>query len=416
MKITILFLTILFSVSSFSQKLSIVKASSKNVKIRDGANFKENFWVIFPETKPDIYWVDFPRKDHKVTFITDQDSISFDVKYGNHYDFIILLNGKDSCHTRISANPPKNIKPIRSVPIDSIPFTMNDNRIYLKGKINGSKDLNFQFDLGAGGVGQVLINHKSVKKVQLSFDKATTLVNSDGANQVRMSSINTLTLGKSEWQDIEIVETKNMENYEDVLLGNGLFLEKYLEVDYDKKMLIIHGKMPPIGDTYKKYPIQMNQNVCPEIEVTFEIEGKKYRDWFIYDTGNTGNGILNNTFLTKNNLFHKFSKIIALGDRAIARMPLLHFGDYTFSDGLIVLERNNNIGSSSGGGLLGNKLLKKFNFILDNHQGYIYLKPNFFFAEKNAELSNIVFVAVIVFVAFFIMMIYFLKSYKKRNL
>jgi hypothetical protein len=92
-----------------------------------------------------------------------------------------------------------------------------------------------------------------------------------------------------------------------------------------------------------------------------------------------GNGIVNNDFLTKHQLYSKFSKILVIGNRAIASIPIIHFADYTFSDGLIVLERNKQpSGSGYNGGVLGNKLLKKFNFILDSQQGVIYLKPSFF--------------------------------------
>ncbi len=418
MKTLLTYLTIIFSIfesHSYAQQIPIIKATSKNVKIRDGAVFKENFWVIFPETKPDIYWVDFPKKEHKVTFITDKDSISFDVKYGHYYDFIVLLNEKDSCYTRISGTYPKTITPIRSVPIDSIPFTIIDNRIYVKGKINGSENLTFQFDLGAVGVVLVFINHISIKKVNLNFDKTTTLSNNDGINQVRMSSVNTLILGKSEWQSIEIVETKNMKSYEDVLFGNGLFLDKYIEVDYDKKMLIIHDKMPLIDEMHKKYPIRMSQGVCPEIEATFEIERKKYTEWFGFDTGNTGNGILNYGFLIKYDIYDKFSKIMVLGDRAIARIPQIHFADYTFSEGLIVLERNNEITSlGSGGGVLGNKLLKKFNFILDSQQGFMYLKPNFFFAEQDTELRDISLIAIGGVGVILTMLLYLIRWCKRK--
>ena len=52
------------------------------------------------------------------------------------YDFIVLLNGKDSCHTRIAANytgiaRPKQIKIQASG--DTIPFFMRDSRLYLMG-------------------------------------------------------------------------------------------------------------------------------------------------------------------------------------------------------------------------------------------------------------------------------------------
>jgi Aspartyl protease len=381
---SIAILLLLIGNTVFAQNLPVIRASSKNVKIRDGANFKENFWVIFPETKPDIYYVDIPRKEQKVTFITDKDSISFEVKFGKTYDFIILLNGKDSCYTRISATFPKTVKLNSTTVSDTIPFTMRDNRIYVKGKINGSEDLMFQFDLGASGLGMGFINHRSAKKVKMNFDKTTNLINSDGANQTRLSSSNEINIGNTKWQNIEFVETKNMKNYEDGIFGNGLFLDKYIEVDYDKKMLIIHDKMPVIDEKFKKYSLLLDNGIRPVIEAEFELGGKKYKDWFLFDTGNTGNGILSYHFLTKHNIYDKFSKIMAIGNRAFAKIPQLHFADNTFSEGVITLEKNNKNASSyaNGGGLLGNQLLKKFNFIIDNQQGVIYLKPNFFLMKK----------------------------------
>jgi len=360
--------------------LPLINANSKQVKVRDGEVLKENFGIIVPEAKPDIYFVDFPRKDHRVTYITDTDSISFDVKFGNHYDFIILLNGKDSCYTRISATYPRTANLTHTIPVDSIPFIMRDNRIYVTGKINESENLLFQFDLGAGGIGMAFINHKSVKRVKLTFDKTTMLGNSDGVNQARLSSGNTLRIGNSEWKDVEIVETKNMNRYEDAIFGNGFFLGKYVEINYNRRMLVIHDTMPAIDKNYKKYAIRFNQSVCPEVEATFELEGMNYNGWFIFDTGMTGSGIVNNIFLTKHDIYKKFSKIMVLGKRAIAKIPRIHFADHIFSDGLIVLERNSKaFNGSYNGGVLGNQLLKKFNVILDNQEGFIYLKPNFVF-------------------------------------
>lgn len=376
----ILIMSVLSSSGLIAQNLPVIKATSKNVKIRDGANFKENYWVIFPETKPDIYYVDIPRRDQKVTFITDNDSISFDVKFGNNYDFIILLNNKDSCHTRISANYPKLPDKVVSPSRDTIPFIIKDDRIYVKGSINNSKELMFQFDLGAGGLGLCNINHKSVKKVTMEFDKTTTLVNSDGNNQARLSTKNSVKIGKSEWNNIEFVETKNMKKYEDAIFGNGLFIDKYIEVDYEKKLLIISEQNKIIGTDYKKYPMLLEGGVKPLVQASFELEGKKYTDWFQFDIGNTGNGIVSYNYLKKNRLYDKFSKIFTIGDKAIARIPILHFADTTFTNGIISLDRKFNpaSGFTDGGGLLGSKILNKFNFVLDNQQGYIYLKPNFF--------------------------------------
>ena len=418
--ICILLLTILCFTHLTAQKLPVIKATSKNVKIRDGANFKDNFWVIFPETKPDIYFVDFPRKDQKVTFITDKDSISFDVTFGHIYDFIILLNNKDSCYTRISTNYPKTLVKTQSSVSDTIPFTIIDNRIYVKGKINNSEDLVFQFDLGAGGLGICNINSKSLKKVKINFDKTTNLINSDGTNQTRLSSSNILKIGKNEWQNIEFVETKNMNKYEDAIFGNGLFLDKYIQADYDKNILIISDKMPLVEQGYRKYPMLLDNGIKPLIEATFELKGINYTDWFLFDIGNTSNGIVSYNYLTKYNLYEKFSKVIGIGNRAIANIPVLKIADTSFNDGIISLDRKFNVatGYTNGGGLLGNKLLKKFNFIIDNQQGFIYLKPNFFFNEKDNQLNEIKAYALGIIILL-VLVIYFVvrkfKSSKKKK-
>ncbi len=81
------------------QKLPIIRASSKMVDIRDGKNFIKANWTISPELKPDVFTTS--NKNEKVTFYTDLDSISFTVDPNKKYNFIILLNNKDSALTQI---------------------------------------------------------------------------------------------------------------------------------------------------------------------------------------------------------------------------------------------------------------------------------------------------------------------------
>jgi len=85
------------------QPLPVIKASSKKVDIRDDNQYKKAYWSIVPEAKPDVYTTHNPNK--KVTFYTDIDSISFVVNPKKQYDFIILLNNKDTALTRIVYKP-----------------------------------------------------------------------------------------------------------------------------------------------------------------------------------------------------------------------------------------------------------------------------------------------------------------------
>ncbi|NOS92108.1 MAG: hypothetical protein HOP30_09315 [Cyclobacteriaceae bacterium] len=382
--VAIVSLVLVFQNISAQQKLPIIRANSKTVKILDGKNYKADFWVIFPETKPDIYYLDLPRRNQELKFITDLDSISFTMKFGETKDFIVLLGGKDSCFTQISANY-QNLKKPKKVRQgnDTIPFALKDNRIYFKGKINGSELLNIQFDLGAGAVN---LNKKSVNRIKIYFDKKGTLVNSDGANETRVSSSNQFEINGLTWNDIELYETKNMANYEDVIIGNGFFLDQVYKIDYDKKIIVLYEELPKIELDFVKQDMILDNGIRPVFEAIFSVEGKPYKDWFLFDTGNTSNGILGNGFLGHNNLYEKFSNIIGIGSNKLAFIPKLSIANQTFSKGVITLEKPNKNGSKyKFAGLIGNKILKRFNVIIDNREGFIYLKPSIYFSKEISE-------------------------------
>lgn len=105
MKTKLTILLSLFVITLFAQKnLPVINATSKLVDIREGDEFSKGQWTLVPEMKPDIYITN--NKNAKVTFYTDQDSISFVARPGEAHDFVILLNGKDSAFTQVIYVPP----------------------------------------------------------------------------------------------------------------------------------------------------------------------------------------------------------------------------------------------------------------------------------------------------------------------
>lgn len=105
-KIKLILLLLLLSsiqISVAREKLPVIRANSSTMDIRDGAYLRKGYWTISPQIKPDIY----TASSHKVTFITDLDSISFNLTSETEKkDFIILLNGKDSAFTQIKYSMP----------------------------------------------------------------------------------------------------------------------------------------------------------------------------------------------------------------------------------------------------------------------------------------------------------------------
>lgn len=94
-------LALLTIAANAQDKLPVIKSTVSVISIQDGNVLKKNNWSLVPEAKPDVYEADLiAGKPHKVTFITDVDSISFMVEEGKKYDFIIQ-RGNDLCYTQI---------------------------------------------------------------------------------------------------------------------------------------------------------------------------------------------------------------------------------------------------------------------------------------------------------------------------
>jgi hypothetical protein len=118
---TIAFLLGLLQIVFAGNKIPTIKANDKKVSIRDGNILKKDSWLISPEAKPDVY-VTF---SNKVTFYTDQDSITIRVDEKNDSaDFYILLNGKDSALTQV-----KYHLPYINVLRNGKKYNANDNRL-----------------------------------------------------------------------------------------------------------------------------------------------------------------------------------------------------------------------------------------------------------------------------------------------
>ena len=358
------------------RSLPVIHATSKVVDIIDGEHHKRAAWYLFPDRKPDVYYVSIPRKPHRVVFRTDRDSIVIDSRFGDVHDFVILLNGVDSCRTRVIARDKEVLRYTserRSAQqtSDTIPFTLgSNNRIYLSARLNGSAPLNFQFDLGAGGS---ILKKGSVRKVAMKFDGTIFLHNSDGRNEVPTSSGNTLTIGPLTWKEnTTFAVADNLDRSEDGLLGNSLLIDKVVEIDYDRRLLIVHDTLPPIPTGYHKRSIILD-GVVPFVQADIVIAGDTLTNWYMFDTGYSGLLRLNAAASKRHKLderarraFNPFKATYVLPEFRIGGFPIASV------KGVVHEMRSD----STMGGLIGNELLKQFNVILDNQNGDIYLRPN----------------------------------------
>ena len=106
MKITFLIILIFNLNIVFGQvsELLILRTTKNKLSIKENDKLSKDSWTINFNLNPDIY---ITRKlNSKVTFYSDIDSISFIIKKGRKYDFVVLLNEKDSAFTQIIYQKP----------------------------------------------------------------------------------------------------------------------------------------------------------------------------------------------------------------------------------------------------------------------------------------------------------------------
>jgi hypothetical protein len=364
------------SLASAQDAIPVVRAHSRVVTITDGLHLKKNYWYVMPEKSPDTYYVEIPRHPHTVTFTTDIETISFEVEYGSRHQFVIRLDDGVEALTEVRAAyrsllSYNHTSPAQDGGVLTIPFTLGDNdKIYVQGRINGGPVLSFQFDLGAGGS---IIKKSSVPRAQMVFDGSLTLRNSDGENVVPSSSTNRLEIADAIWSDVPFAVADNMTHREDGLVGNTLFRDKVLEIDYDRMMITVHDTRPALDGDWRREEVFLDGGTVPFVRGTLSIDGSVRSGWFILDTG-AYTSILNSDQLSVSGKFvGELRRLLGpLGGRR--QDPGVSVGGQTFSDFNYSVRRYD--GDPAALGVLGNDLLKRFNMVLDNREGAAYFRPN----------------------------------------
>lgn len=352
------------------KKLPVIYATDEKALIFDGNNVKIN-WKLDPQQKLDIYYVNIPLKENKVTLKTDKDKITFNTQYGASYDFIVVLNKRDTCYTRIIAKEaptPVSMKLSKPYP-QSIPFTLIGSRIYFQGHLKGEKEVTIQFDLGAGAS---CVNKMASEKLQLSFDGKAMVDNTQGVNEARVSNGNELMIGDFTWSGVPLIEVGNMKPHEDLIVGNGFFRNKIIEIDYDKKLLIVHDQLPAYARDFKKQEVFYEQD-RPRMKAEIIQNSKKYTLWFLFDTGREGTMLIGEDFTSQDKNWENLKELQILNGKKIIRLDAKIAG-VDFKD--IVTNAADPSHPQGRPSLFGNQVLNHFNVILDNQQGAIYLKPN----------------------------------------
>ena len=360
--------------------IRVVKATAVQTYFVEGKSGEKSDWWLDAGLACDIYQMDKISKPTWVAFHTDIDSFRVKMKPGEQYDFVVLLNGVDSCFTRILAPEPiLKYKQQSPASHDTLAFTLTSgNNIKVKVLLNGTDSLDLFFDSGANSL--VLLHRAIAEKTNLLSGMAVDYKTRD---YVPLPQKSTLQIGATSWKNLRVLPVSHTGQETDGHFGWDLFDGRVLEVNYDQMIFVIHSSLRKIPKGYSKLKIEyINSLFC--VEGKLMVQGKKYKNRFLFDTGYQ-RGILLDSILMQEQHFPK--------DLPVIKSTTLRNGEGKVFHTKIVNCEQLHLGKSKAMNIptqllntanpaqfkthiLGNELLKRFNVIYDFAEGYVYLQAN----------------------------------------
>lgn len=368
--------------------LPVLKSNTHVVDIKESNSRYRNIWTVNASVPLDTFVTNIFKEKIDITFYSDIDSLHFSVQPNKKYNFIILVNGKDTAYTQINTSKklqpsliPKLTYTSTRTTNDTISFVVGkDHRPYFNGSINNTDSLRFLFDLNAG---INVIDEAVVAKANVKADEIQENRGSDGIAKLKKSNSNQLIINGLKWENVPLLIVPYKERSFDAVFSWKSLEDKVFEINYDKNIIVIHKTMPQVPADYSKLPIEWIDG-NPFVKCSLQVGEKVVEGWFGFDTGSDGEIDISQHFAAEHQLNDRMKKIGSVftsgssggrfGQR-IVELPKLRLGEFELYNVPLGIYEKDPEGITRNE-ILGNNILNRFNTIVDFSNNIIYLKPN----------------------------------------
>ncbi|WP_109830481.1 aspartyl protease family protein [Reichenbachiella versicolor] len=282
-------------------------------------------------------------------------------------------------------------------PVATIPFEQYGDHMFIKVKVNGSKELDYIFDTGDG---LAILDISKAAELGISADHDETITSAEGTISGKKVKHNEFLIGEAPIHDVELYET-DLSHLEisigrdiDGIIGYDLLKNYVVDVNYDEMKIKLYK---PSEYTYmgtgKSFDIKLTSYI-PHITATTEFaNGEKITSEFFVDTGAKTTVDFNTPFVEKNDLVNKIGDsyiylVAGIGSKEYehhkGKVNSFSFGGFEFSDIPVGLSH-----AKSGiqnhkkmSGIIGGAVLKKFNIVYDYHSKKMYWEKSGDFAKE----------------------------------
>lgn len=285
--------------------------------------------------------------------------------------------------------------------IAEIPFELiDDGLILLDVTINDNTEAStFLFDTGATSD---LLDSTTANKLGLKANYKQDVSGTGGSKSYDIILNQKLTLqNKIEIDSTHLVLTDltklkdALERKFDGIIGYSL-LKKYItKIDYENKRILLYNKIENVNITgYKAVNFKFENGITiPQFDISVTLRNEEsYTGKILFDSGAGLTLLINTPYNEENKLSEKAGKSLIsksenLHGESISEdiaIKSMNIGGYQLNEMVVSIANDKNGVSSYENylGLLGAKVISKFNIVLDYSSSTLYLKPNNTFSKS----------------------------------
>lgn len=268
-----------------------------------------------------------------------------------------------------------------------IPFEITEaNNFAVNSVINDADTVKLMFHTA---VNSISIIEDAIDKIpSVNFGDTINVKSWGGSSASLFSQNNKLSFGNLEFKNEDISICKYSGHFTDGKFGYNYFENKILNIDFDKKQLIIHDTLPKIDKSFIKSKLKIeNGNMFLNLEV--EIESKNYSKWVLIHSGYSKTILFDDKFvkeqklnsilkvIDESELQDSYGNTLKTKNVEVAKIVINGFEFINQNVGIFEGKISNQTMS-----IMGCEILKKFNMIIDYQNQDIYLQKSKYYTPN----------------------------------
>ena len=273
-----------------------------------------------------------------------------------------------------------------------VPFKVNNEHLIIEVSLNNSGPLHFIFDSGAGGT---LINKKLADSLNLTTRIYRKNVGVSGSHKVGVIRGVGLGLADTEIAPITVLssstEFEELDNGSKVygVIGFAILSRFVVNIDYSKNELRLYNSANfEYKGSGKAIPTTLTQNLPLVDASVLMYDSTVFKGRFMVDTGSRTDLIISSPTVFKYNMaenvgdHYTVRANIGTSDRRTkiryGRLASFELSGYKFANIPVALSSDNKgvLSLEFMNGIIGNRLLQRFNLTFDYSRNVIYLEPS----------------------------------------